>query len=65
MTLISLIITLAIIGFLLWLVNAYLPMDGTIKRIMNIAVAVVVILWLLYAFGILNHAGDIRIPQVR
>jgi len=23
-----------------------------------------VVVWLLFAFGILNHSGDIRVPQV-
>ena len=65
MSLISLAITLIIVGVLLWLVNAYIPMDGKIKKILNIVVVIVVILWLLSAFGILGHKGDIRVPQVR
>ncbi len=65
MSLISLVVTLIIVGVLLWLVNTYIPMDGKIKQILNIVVVIVVVLWLLYAFGILGHAGDIRVPQVR
>jgi uncharacterized membrane protein YhdT len=65
MSLISLVITLIVIGVLLWLVNAYIPMDGKIKRILNIVVVVCVVLWLLFAFGILNHSGDIRVPRVQ
>lgn len=65
MSLISLAITLIIVGVLLWLVNAYIPMDGKIKKILNIVVVIVVVLWLLSAFGILGHSGDIRVPQVR
>ena len=65
MSLISLVVTLIVVGVLLWLVNAYIPMDGKIKKILNIVVVICVVIWLLYAFGIVNHAGDIRVPQLR
>lgn len=51
---ISLVVSLIIVGVLLWLVNRYIPMDGAIKNIINIVVVVAVILWLLSTFGILN-----------
>jgi hypothetical protein len=65
MPLISLVITLVVIGVLLWLINTYIPMDGKIKKILNVVVVICVVIWLLFAFGILNHSGDIRVPQVR
>ena len=65
MSLISLIVTLVVIGVLLWLVNTYIPMDGKIKKILNVVVVICVVVWLLYAFGIINHSSDIRVPQVR
>ncbi|HEU5070723.1 MAG TPA: Thivi_2564 family membrane protein [Verrucomicrobiae bacterium] len=65
MSLISLVVTLVVVGVLLWLINAYIPMDGKIKKILNIVVVVCVIVWLLFAFGILSHASDISVPQVR
>jgi len=61
MPLISLVIVLIVVGVLLWLVNAYIPMDGKIKKILNIVVLIVVVLWLLQAFGILGSLGSIRI----
>jgi hypothetical protein len=61
MTLIGLIITLVLVGVLLWLVNAYIPMDAKIKNILNIAVVILVILWLIQAFGLLGPLGDIRV----
>jgi uncharacterized membrane protein YhdT len=64
MPLISLIVTLVVIGVLLWLVNTYIPMDGKIKSILNAVVVICVVVWLLFAFGILNHSGDIHVPQV-
>jgi hypothetical protein len=65
MTLISLVLTLIVVGVLLWLVNTYLPMDAKIKKILNVVVVICVVVWLLYAFGVLDRAGDIRVPQLR
>jgi len=64
MSLISLAVTLIVIGVLLWLVNTYIPMDGKIKKILNVVVVICVVMWLLFAFGILNHSGDIHVPRV-
>lgn len=64
MSLISLIVTLIVIGVLLWLVNTYIPMDGKIKNILNVVVVICMVIWLLYAFGIINHANDIQVPRV-
>jgi uncharacterized membrane protein YhdT len=64
MSLISLAVTLIVIGVVLWLVNTYIPMDGKIKNILNVVVVICVVVWLLFAFGILNHSGDIRVPRI-
>jgi 1-acyl-sn-glycerol-3-phosphate acyltransferase len=61
MSLITVIIVLVICGVVLWLVNAYIPMQPTIKKILNIVVVIFIILWLLHAFGVLHHIEDIRI----
>lgn len=61
MPLISLVIVLIVIGVLLWMVNTYIPMDATIKRILNIVVIIVVVLWLLTVFGILPDLNQIRV----
>jgi len=62
---IGLVITLIIVGVLLWLVNAFIPMDAKIKQILNIVVVICVVIWLLYTFGILGRGGDIPIPKLR
>ncbi len=64
MSLLSLIISLIVVGVLLWLINTYVPMDGKIKKILNIVVVIVVVLWVLAAFGVLGHVSDVRVPQV-
>jgi hypothetical protein len=60
MSLITIVITLVVVGVLLWLVNTYIPMDGKIKNILNIVVVVVVVLWLLNVFGVWGHLGSVR-----
>ena len=54
MPIINLVVVLIVVGVLLWLVNNYIPMAGSIKKILNIVVVVAVVLWLLSSFGILN-----------
>jgi hypothetical protein len=61
MSLIGLVITLVVVGVLLWLVNNYVPMDGKIKSILNVIVVIVVVIWLLQAFGVLGSLQGIRI----
>lgn len=61
MSLINLVIVLIVVGVLLWLVNAYIPMDRKIKNILNIVVVVVVVLWLLQVFGVLGSLDNVRI----
>lgn len=61
----SLIITLIVVGVLLWLVNAYLPMDAKIKNILNIVVVGCVAVWLLGQFGLFHRVHDVPVPQVR
>lgn len=56
MTLIGLIVSLVIVGLILWLVNTLLPIDGRIKTVINVVVLIVVCLWLLRVFGVMG--GD-------
>ena len=65
MPLLSLLVTLIVVGVLLWLVNTYIPMDGKIKKILNAVVVICVVVWLLYAFGIIGRSGDIQVPRLR
>ena len=54
--LISIIVTLVVIGLVLYLIDL-IPMDGTIKLIIRIIVIVAVIVWLLQAFGLIGPIG--------
>ena len=65
MPIISLIITLVVVGLLLWLINSYIPMADPIKRILNVVVVVIVVLWLLSVFGVLGSLNTVSTPRVR
>jgi len=61
MPLITLVLTLVIVGVALWLINNYVPMDGKIKTILNVVVVIVVVLWLLSVFGVLGSLSSLRV----
>jgi hypothetical protein len=63
MSLLTIVITLVVVGVLLWLVNTYIPMDRKIKKVLNIVVMVVVVLWLLNVFGVWGHVKDVRVTM--
>jgi hypothetical protein len=63
MSLVSLVITLIVVGVLLWLINNYIPMDGKIKRILNMTVVVVVVLWILNTMGLIDSLRGIRVGR--
>jgi bacteriorhodopsin len=61
MSLIGLVLTLVVVGVLLWLLNNYVPMDRKIKSIINALVVIVVVIWLLQSVGLLGSLQNIRI----
>jgi hypothetical protein len=65
MPIVNVVLTLIVVGVLLWLINTYIPMQSTIKSIINAVVVIAVVLWLLYGFGIISHGGDVRLPVVK
>jgi len=54
MPLFQVVLVLIVVGVLLWLVNRFIPMAGSIKTILNAVVVIAVILWLLNVFGMMN-----------
>jgi len=54
MPLINIVFILVIAGVGLWAINKYIPMAGSVKTILNWVVIVVVCLWLLQTFGIID-----------
>ena len=61
MALLQVLLVLVVVGVLLWLVNSFIPMQGTIKSILNAIVVICVVVWLLNVFGLLHNLSKIRV----
>jgi hypothetical protein len=61
MPLIQVLEVLVVVGILLWLVNHFIPMQETIKSILNGVVVIAVILWILNIFGFLHSLAKIHV----
>ena len=61
MPILSIIIVIVIVGLILYLANTYIPMDAKIKSILNIVVVIILIIWLLKAFGLFSGIENIRV----
>jgi type IV secretory pathway TrbD component len=60
MPVVSLLVTLVVIGVILWLVNTYIPMAPPIKTVINVVVVLVLCLWLVSVFGLVNYTIPVR-----
>jgi cytosine/uracil/thiamine/allantoin permease len=61
MPLINMVIVLGVVAVILWVINSYIPMQSTIKGILNVIVIIALIVWLLNAFGVLGSLSGDRI----
>ncbi|HUI43532.1 MAG TPA: Thivi_2564 family membrane protein [Terriglobia bacterium] len=61
MPLIQVVVTLIVVGILLWLINRFIPMAGAIKSILNAVVVIAVVLWLLNVFGLLSTLSRVHV----
>lgn len=65
MSLITIVLAIIVVGVLLWLVETYIPMSPPIRMVLRAAVVIVIILWLLSVFGLLDSMRAIYVPRVR
>ena len=63
MPLLEIVVSLIVIGVLLWLVNTFIPMAASIKSILNAVVVIVVVVWLLNIFGLLDSIQNFRVGR--
>jgi hypothetical protein len=63
MPLIHVVVVLIVVGVVLWLINRFIPMAGSIKTILNAIVVIGVVLWLLSVFGVLGSLSNIRVGK--
>lgn len=61
MPLVTVVITIGVVGLLLWLVNRFIPMQGQIKGILNGVVVIAVVLWLLKISGLFDYLYQFKI----
>jgi hypothetical protein len=61
MPLLQVLMVLVVVGVLLWLVNRFIPMQRTIKSILNAVVVIATVLWLLDIFGLLHSLSHIHV----
>mgnify|MGYP003474315614 CR=1 FL=1 len=63
MPLLSMVLTLIVVGVGLYLINQYIPMAASIKSILNVVVVVVVCVWLLQATGLWSGISSYRVGR--
>ena len=61
MPILTIIIVILVVGVLLWLINSYIPMQRTIKGILNAVVVIILVVWLLKVFGVLDSLQNVQI----
>jgi len=61
MPLLTVVLTLCVVGLLLWLVNRFIPMQSQIKSILNGVVVIAVVLWLMRMFGLFQYLSQFRV----
>ena len=61
MPILTIIIVLIVAGVILWLINRYIPMQQTIKNILNAVVVIVIVIWLLKIFGVLDSLKHLSV----
>jgi hypothetical protein len=64
MTLIDIVLVFVVVGLLMWLINAFIPMVAGIKSLLNVIVFVVVLIWVLRIFGVVGEIPGVHIPRL-
>ena len=64
MPLVQVMLALIVVGVLLWLVNTFIPMAGSIKSLLNAVVIIVVVVWLLNIFGLMHYITNFHVNRV-
>ena len=51
---IGIILTIALVGLVVWLITTYVPMPAPFKQIIMVVVVILLVLWLINVFGIVD-----------
>jgi hypothetical protein len=61
MSIINVVVVLIVVGVLLYLINRYIPMAGSISSILNAVVVIAVVVWLLQVFGLWSSITNFHV----
>lgn len=59
--LLNLFAIIIVFGLALWLVNAFIPMPGSIASLLNVLVTIILVLYILQYFGLIHNV----MPTIR
>ncbi len=54
MGVIEILLILIAVGVIMWVINRFIPLFGPIRFLLNVIVLVLVVIWLLQAFGFIT-----------
>lgn len=60
-SLLTIVLTLAIVGFIIWLITTLIPMPDKIRQAIYAITLVFVVLWLLQSLGVITGFGNLRL----
>jgi hypothetical protein len=58
--LLHVLLVLVVAGVLLWLIESFIPMDSRVLRLLQAVTIIVLVIWLLRVFGIINILPSVR-----
>lgn len=61
MSVLTILLVLVVVGVILWLINAYVPMPANFKRFVNVVIIIILIIWLLRVFGLWGAMSDVKV----
>lgn len=65
MPLSTLIIAIVVVGIVLYCINSFVPMEPKVKTILNIVVILVLVVYLLQAFGVIAQLDRVHVGHGR
>lgn len=57
----SFVIVCVVVGVVLWLINTYVPMQSNIKKVLNVGVVILLILWVVVSVLGVTDLDSVRL----
>jgi len=65
MGLVTLLLTIAVIGLIAWLIVKFIPMPPNFATAIYVVAGICVLLYIFQAFGLISGIGNVRVPVLR